>query len=68
MSEESVIGLLEGTEDPRIKALFVFMLATGVRLGEALGLKWTEVDFDLKEVWIRQASRKTRLKRLFSVV
>lgn len=63
MSDETVDKLLEGTEDARVKALFGFMLATGVRRGEALGLKWSEVDADLQEVWIRQGLKKDKEKK-----
>lgn len=32
--------------------LFIFMLGTGVRIGEALGLQWSDVDFENREVHI----------------
>ena len=63
MADDTVTKLLDGTEDARIKALFGFMLATGVRRGEALGLKWSEVNTDQQEVWIRQGLKKDKAKK-----
>ena len=63
MADDAVAKLLDGTEDARIKALFGFMLATGVRRGEALGLKWSEVDVAIHEVWIRQGLKKDKAKK-----
>ena len=63
MADDTVAKLLEGTEDARIKALFGFMLSTGVRRGEALGLKWSEVDIGQHEVWIRQGLKKDKAKK-----
>lgn len=63
MADDTVAKLLDGIEEARIKALFGFMLATGVRRGEALGLKWTEVDSDAQEVWIRQGLKKDKAKK-----
>lgn len=31
---------------PHLHPLFLTMASTGIRIGEALGLKWTDVDFD----------------------
>lgn len=32
--------------------LFIFLLGTGVRIGEALGLQWADIDFENREVHI----------------
>lgn len=34
----------------RYEHLYAFMLATGLRLGEALGLRWCDVDLDAKRI------------------
>ena len=39
---------------PTFSALVTFLLYTGARLGEALALKWEDVDLDRKRVTIRQ--------------
>ena len=41
--------------DPRFAPLLHFLLATGARRGEALGLKWEEVDFARGRITIRRA-------------
>ncbi len=37
---------LEATRDDRLRAIWVLMLATGLRRGEALGLRWDAMDLD----------------------
>jgi integrase len=49
-----LIELSAGTE---IGALIVLLSYTGLRLGEALGLRWGDVDFDGATLYVRQ-SRK----------
>jgi integrase len=39
--------------DSRFAPILHFLLATGARRGEALGLKWEDVDFDRSRVAIR---------------
>ena len=41
--------------DPRFAPLVHFLFATGARRGEALGLKWEDVDFDRGRIVIRRA-------------
>lgn len=36
------------------KPVFVFMLGTGVRAGELTGLKWVDLDFEKRLIYIRQ--------------
>lgn len=38
--------LLQAAADTRLEALYVLAVATGMRLGELLGLKWSNVDLD----------------------
>ncbi len=38
----------------RLEALFGVALACGLRLGEALGLKWDDVDLETRELRVRQ--------------
>ena len=36
--------LLEAAQDERLEALYVLAVHTGMRRGELLGLKWSDVD------------------------
>ena len=49
---EEAAAFLEAADDWR--PLFAFTLATGVRRGEALGLRWRDVDLDRQSVRIEQ--------------
>jgi integrase len=46
---------LASVADHRLRALFVFLLATGTRRGEALGLRWSDCDLDAGRVSIARA-------------
>jgi len=37
---------------------FLFLLRTGARLGEALGLRWSDIDWEGGFVWIKRAYRR----------
>jgi integrase len=39
----------------RYKAFFMTLAMTGVRTGEALGLKWADVDFATRDIYVRRA-------------
>jgi integrase len=39
----------------RMKAFFMTLSLTGIRTGEALGLKWSDVDFASREIHVRRA-------------
>ena len=45
------------------KALFSLLLTSGMRPGEALGLKWNDIDFDNKRVTINRSLTRTRGKK-----
>jgi integrase len=38
-----------------LKALIILLYLTGLRIGEALALKWSDVDFDLSKLYIRRS-------------
>jgi integrase len=50
--------LLTAVQDHRLSALFTVALACGLRLGEALGLTWEDVDLDAGRVQVRQALQR----------
>ena len=47
--------LLEALKGERLGALFTVALALGLRRGEALGLRWQDVDFDARTLRVCQA-------------
>ncbi|CAN5670425.1 site-specific integrase [soil metagenome] len=49
------LGTKEGYSDETWAALFNILLVTGMRRGEALGLKWRNVDLDAGTVSVHQA-------------
>jgi integrase len=44
LTEEEVGRLFEASRGHRLHALWVLLVTTGLHLGEALGLRWTDVD------------------------
>jgi len=56
-SRAEIVKLLAIAEEsePSFYPLLVFLLSTGARKGEALGLKWADIDFDSSHIHIRRA-------------
>ena len=54
LTVEEAIAFLKVAEHHRLGALFSVALACGLRLGEATGLRWDDVDLESGEVRIRQ--------------
>jgi integrase len=54
LSVEQVQQLLAATRDHRLEALFLLALATGMRRGELLGLKWQDINFQAEMLQIRR--------------
>jgi integrase len=50
--------LLKALEDHRLGLLFIVMLATGLRRGEALGLQWEDVDFRKHTIGVHRQLRR----------
>jgi integrase len=51
-SPEQAISLLKAAKESEIPELLLFLLSTGARIGEALGLRWADVNFQLNQVRI----------------
>jgi len=60
LSEEEVRRLLVATSGTRHHSLWVFLVTTGVRLGEALALTWADIDFAEGRATIRRSLQRQR--------
>lgn len=49
---------IKGTQRHRHRALFLLDLGTGLRMGELIGLKWTDINFDKLELTVNQTIRR----------
>jgi integrase len=70
LEPEQIKRFLDAVEDPKYQTLFLTAVMTGARQGELLGLKWPDVDFEKKQIYINRTfnhglffSPKTRLSR-----
>jgi integrase len=59
LSSEQVRALLAAARGGRNEALYVVAVHTGLRQGELLGLKWTDVDLATRRLSIRRALKVT---------
>ena len=50
LGPEEVLTFLDAARGHRLEALFVVAVSTGMRLGEVLGLQWSAVDFDRRNL------------------
>jgi integrase len=53
-SADDVRRFLAGVADDRLYALWVLLVTTGVRRGEALGLRWEDIDIKRGQLAVRQ--------------
>ena len=55
LSVEQADALLDAAKGERLEALWILLLALGLRRAEAFGLRWKDVDFATGEIKIRKA-------------
>jgi hypothetical protein len=67
LSEARVAALFEYTRSHRLHALWVVLATTGLRRGEALGLRWREVDVEGRRLIISQALQRQQGRGLVLV-
>ena len=51
-------SLLDAAQGERLEALYTVALALGLRIGEALGLRWEDVDLDSRRLTVRYAMQR----------
>src|SRR5215212_8103735 len=52
--------LLEAAKDDRFECLYALSLMCGLRMGESLGLKWTDIDFDAGTLRVHRQVQRIR--------
>jgi integrase len=52
--------LFDSAPTPTLRALFAVLTTTGMRIGEALGLKWSDVNFEQGTVSIQRAVQRQK--------
>ena len=55
-------ALLEAARDERLEALYKIALTLGLRRGEILGLRWSDIDFDSYHLTVSQAVQRVNGK------
>ena len=60
LSPKQAQELLEAARGTRNEALYVVALHTGLRQGELLGLKWSDVDLEAGKLFVRRSLKVTK--------
>jgi integrase len=58
LTPDQITALLEQVSDQKYRTLFLMAIMTGARQGELLGLKWDDVDWNSKQVYIQRTYNK----------
>jgi len=58
LSPEETKRLLDAARGDPIEALVVLAVGTGLRLGEALGLKWPDIDLDRRQLRVNKSLQR----------
>ena len=66
LSPEQARMLLRAAADDPLEALYLLAFTTGMRQGELLSLKWTDVDLEAAHVQVRSSLRKGKEGFVFS--
>ncbi len=59
LTEVQVRTLLRGASGDRLEALYVLAVTTGMRQGEMLGLRWSDVDLDRGSIHVRRSLQRS---------
>jgi integrase len=66
ITPEQAKAFLKAVEGSRLEAFFTVALTLGLRRGEALGLRWSDIDFDAQTLRISQQLQRQQGKLQFS--
>jgi integrase len=58
LSPDAAWGMLEAIEDPQLRRLATLAVHSGLRLGELLGLVWSDIDWSGGELHVSQALQR----------
>lgn len=67
LNEEQVQLLFEVTASHRLHSLWILLVTTGLRLGEALGLRWDDIDLTTGRLTVKRALQRQRVAGLVFV-
>src|SRR5437660_2961137 len=62
LNQEQIRKLLEAAKGHTNEALFILALATGMRRGELLGLKWQDINLENKQLQVRRTLSRVPTK------
>jgi integrase len=60
LDAEQARGFLRAARGDRFEALYVLSLTTGLRMGEALGLRWSDIDLDAGTLRVSRQVQRMR--------
>jgi integrase len=60
LDSEQARVFLEGAKGDKFEALYVLSLTVGLRMGEALGLRWSDIDLDAKTLRVNRQLQRIR--------
>lgn len=58
LTPDEAIAIIEAVKGHRLEALFTLLLGGGLRVGEALGLRWDDIDLDANRLSVRFALQR----------
>jgi integrase len=65
LTRDEVSTLLTGTATDRDHAIYLVAVTSGLRLGEILGLRWSDIDFEGKRLFVRRTLQRTQRQLRF---
>ena len=68
LNEEDIVRMMQFLEDEPLKYKMIVMLAidSGLRLGELMGLKWTDIDFEKGTLNVNKSNQALSGKGIFT--